>query len=241
MTTRSRILVAAILAVSASLAWAQTSSLYTDSAATPPVAPPPRGEPNGVVNRLSPAISQVSLTAVRLPEPRRFAMQDLVTIIVRESTENETDAKLDAKKDTNWNGAVSGWPGIRGVDDVFNMFLKTHMSQNPSVGVKFSNEFKGDGQNTRKDTFTSRITARIIDIKPNGLLVVEARKFIQTEKESLNMVLTGTCRKEDVATDNTVLSTQIYDLHLVKKHEGDVNDTVKKGVLTKVFDFLFNF
>ena len=60
-------------------------------------------------------------------------------------------------------------------------------------------------------------------------------------KERVNVVLTGTCRKDDVTIDNTILSTQIYDLRLIKEHAGEIRNATKKGLITKFFDALFNF
>ena len=51
------------------------------------------------------------------------------------------------------------------------------------------------------------MTATIIDIKPNGNLVFEARKQIRHDDEVSSMRLTGLCRSDDVTPDNSVLST----------------------------------
>ena len=88
---------------------------------------------------------------------------------------------------------------------------------------------------------TTRLTAKIIDIKPNGLLVVEARKHVQTDKETVSIVLTGTCRTEDVGTDNSILSTNLSDLRLIKNHEGEVKGATKKGLLTNLLEGFFAF
>jgi flagellar L-ring protein precursor FlgH len=111
----------------------------------------------------------------------------------------------------------------------------------PTVDLNYSNEFSGDGKYDRRDTFTARIQARIIDIKPNGNLVLEARKMVQSDKESMEIVMTGTARPDDVTTANTLLSTQLYDLNLVKKHTGELRQATKKGPLTKLFEILFPF
>ena len=190
---------------------------------------------------LSEAVASVSLAAVKPPEPRRFALQDLVTIIVRESTESDSSSKLDTKKDTTIDGEVSNWPGIRVLDMLTDQILKQNLSENPKLGLKFKNEFKGDGGYTRRDSMTTRVTARIIDIKPNGTLVLEARKFIQSDEESLEVVMTGVCRREDVSADNTIESTRLYDLRLTKSHGGELFKTTDKGVITKFFEMLFNF
>ncbi len=206
---------------------------------------PPQRRPamvNGVQDNLSPYISQTSISAVRLPEPRQFAMHDLVTIIVRESVEAGSESTLDTQKDTTLNGTISAFPSIR-LKDLANFQLQPSSMDdgNPQVNLNMSKEFQGEGEYERKDSFTTRITARIIDIKPNGSLVLEARKFIQSEDETVNVVLTGTCRTEDITVDNTILSTQVYDLRLVKDHKGELRGATKKGLITKFFEFLFNF
>ncbi len=241
----------------ASLTGAQSSSLFVNSAeeaaASPtsatssaPVAPAAAAtfdseNARGVENRLSPAIAQVSLTAVNVPEPRAFSVQDLVTIIVRESTEADSDASLDTSKSTKTDAGITAFPNL-GLDELIQFHLAGGPLTNPPrVKVDSNQDFKGEGEYTRRDTFTTRITARIIDIKPNGTMVLEARKHINSDKESLEMVLTGTCRKEDINADNTLLSTQIYDLRLDKKHTGEVRGASKKGVITKALELLFNF
>lgn len=203
------------------------------------MSPLPSGNSNQPASMLSPEIADVGLAVARMPEPRKFAVQDLVTIIVRESTEAGSESKLDAKKDSKHDAAVTAFPNVRLLQEFTNAIVTGGLASNPKASVSESQDFKGDGSYDRKDTFTTRITARIIDVKPNGTLVLEARKFIKSDKESLNMILSGTCRREDVTADNTVLSTQLYDMALVKDHKGQVKDAARKGWLTQFFDGLF--
>lgn len=214
---------------------AQPHAAPQASAAISPL-PAASGQPGSM---LSPEIAEVGLAVARMPEPRKFAVHDLVTIVVRESTEAGSESKLDAKKDSKHDATVSAFPNVRLLQEFTNALVVGGLAGNPKATVNESQDFKGDGSYDRKDTFTTRITARIIDVKPNGTLVLEARKFIKSDKESLNMILSGTCRREDVTTDNTVLSTQLYDLALVKDHKGQVKDASQKGWLTRFFDGLF--
>ena len=217
---------------------AQTSSLYVegDALSLQQIAT------SGVADRLSPQVSRMSLTAVRPPQPRQFSTHDLITIIVRESIENESESELETEKDFSLNGVISAFPDLRLKDLAdFQLGQSTLNDGNPEVNITLNRSFEGEGEYERKDTFTTRITARVIDIKPNGSLVLEARKFIQSDKESVNIIMTGTCRKEDVTPDNTILSTQIYDLRLEKQHDGELRKAVRKGLLTKLFEFIFSF
>jgi flagellar L-ring protein FlgH len=177
-----------------------------------------------------------------LPEPRTFAVHDLVTIVVRESTENDTKATLETEKETKLDGGIDAFPKFQ-LEDILNGQLgaSNFSKGKPQVGIDFKKEFEGDGTFKRKDTFTTRLTAKIIDIKPNGLLVLEARKHVQTDKETVSIVLTGTCRTEDVGGDNSILSTNLSDLRLTKNHEGEVKNATKKGLLTNLLEGFFAF
>lgn len=241
---RSTFFVALTVALAA-LAWphaaeAQTSSLYLEEVPAPPQGRKVRDPAR--LSRLSPAIVRVSLMAVPLPEPRQFILHDQVTIIIRESTENKSKSQLDTEKKINLNGEVGDFPQIIGVNDLANLILRNpRITNDPKLKLTYDNKYQTDGQMTRSDTFTSRMSARIIDIKPNGTLVLEGRTFIKTDGETLAMVITGTCRREDVSADNSVLSTQLFDLRLVKEHTGQLRKVNEKGLITRIFETLFNF
>jgi flagellar L-ring protein precursor FlgH len=237
----SRTNIALILLALAPSLRAQSSSLYVDDTGVQP--PPPLTMVAGQAppDRLSPAIARMSLAAVRLPEQHKFALQDLITIVIRESTESDSSSNLDTKKESNYDAAITSFPNLNLGELLQGQLNGSTLTNPPKVAINSKKDFKADGEAKRSDTFTSRVTARIIDVKPNGTLVLESRKFIKTDDESLELILTGTCRKEDVTIDNTVLSTQIYDLHLIKNHTGELRKGTKKGWLTKLFDGIVGF
>jgi flagellar L-ring protein precursor FlgH len=208
----------------------QTSSLYVPAVA---------GGAGGEVLLSS---RGASFASVSIPEPRQFGINDLLTIIIRESVESDSKANMDTEKKVDMQGEIAEFPDLQ-LRDLLQFRVKPGDTEGdrPTVDLSYNGKFEGDGDYKRKDTFTARITARVIDIKPNGTMVVEARKFVKSDDESLNIVLTGTCRREDVTSDNTVLSTQMYDLNLVKEHEGELRRATQKGWLTGLFEWLVPF
>ena len=181
-------------------------------------------------------IANTSLMAVAEPEPRTVKKHDLLTIIIREDSDFSSKGTSDLKKDTTLDA---------GFDDFVKLKLSNFELKGgglgatpPQVKLHGSREQKGDATVDRQDTFTARITAEVLDVKPNGTLVVQARKHIKTDEEEQEFILTGICRAEDIQVDNTLLSTQIFDLSLQKNHKGAVRDTNKRGLLTKLLDFI---
>ncbi len=211
-----------------------SSSLYV--AQEQPAYRAPGEEPS----TLSPAIAQNSFYAVQVPEPRQFAQNDLVTVIIRESFKTDLKASLETKKDTKVDGEITDFIDVNKLLEAI-VEPNTFSNGNPAVGVNFSKDWNGDGDYSREESMTGRMTARVADVKPNGTLVLEARQTMINDKEEVAVVLTGTCRAADVTIDNTVLSTELYDLHLDKQHKGSLKETTRKGLITKIFDALFAF
>ncbi len=224
--------------VCADLTIAQSSSIYKRSF-QPPQVRPMRG------GRSSPMFASVaasSISAVRLQQPRTFSINDLITIVIHESVQSDSDASLDTEKSFEMDGKISSFPNLRLSDLVdFQLGPSSMKRGQPQLGLEFESTFEGDGQRRRRDTFTARITGRVIDVKPNGTLVVEGRKYLKTDKETTTLLITGTCRPQDVTAGNTILSTQLYDLHLTAEHGGELRKASKKGLLTKLFELIFNF
>ncbi len=189
---------------------------------------------------VNPYMQQTSYAAVTLPEPRRFAVHDLVTIIVREASSATVEGELSTEKEVSMDGKVTA------MIDLLQL-LETRVdpaplaSGSPGVNLEYDREFEGEGDYARKDEVITRLTGRVVDVKPNGTLSLEARTDIRNDDEVMTIKVTGYCRAEDVAVDNTILSTQMYDLRVLKQHEGEIRKASKKGVITKVLEFLFNF
>ncbi len=185
------------------------------------------------------ALYGVSLYAIQPPEPRLFHENDLITILVVETASMKRDQKTTADKDYSLD-TVRIYP-----PDLFNYLI---LNGNPAqvnpldpFSVNHGSEFEGDGKYERKDTVQTRVTARVLEVKPNGTLLLEARSTVQTDGEVQTFILSGLCRSEDVSPANTVQSSQIYNLTFEAHHEGMISDVNKKGVFTQALDLIFNF
>jgi len=177
--------------------------------------------------------ANVSLFAVPEPQPRTLKKHDLVTIIVREESASKSEGTTDLKKEADLDARLeefiklSGGLTGGGVTDPI-----------PSIKASANRNFKGEATVDRTDSLIFRITAEVIDVKPNGTLVLQAKQRIKSDDEEQTFVLSGVCRAEDVTPDNTVLSTQMFDKDLSKSHTGAVRDTTKRGILSKLLDLL---
>lgn len=201
---------------------------------------PPREvvDENGIADPQAP-LRAYSLLLVEAPRPRTFQVHDKITIIISQSSSQSAKEKTDLKKDASLKAGVRQFPDLMALLDGR---IETD-NGSPIVGVdgSGSTKWKGDGTYERSDRFTDRITATIIDVKPNGVLMLEAKRTVEKNQEKQILVLSGEVRREDVTAQNTVQSSQLADLALIVKNEGQVAENAQKGWITNLFDAVFSF
>ncbi len=213
---------------------AQTSSLgarQREEDAGKPIQLPTREAPARPRNYV---YEQFALTAEKPILPKTFKPGDLVTIIIREQRKWEADADLETKKQFDIKSQLDAF--FKPIDG--GLGATTFDRGKPNVNYRFDQKLKSEGDSQRQDRLTTRLTARIIDVKPNGLLVLEGRAAIKHDEEFSEITLTGICRKEDVSADNSVLSTQIADKVLHIENEGALRASASRGWITKLLDLL---
>lgn len=228
---------ALILFCCGSSTFAQTSSLSgrkREADAGRPLAALPR---HLVERRGNPVLERYSWVAVEPLKPATFEIGDLVTVIVREQRRYKAEAEFESEKEFTLNSQV----------DAFLKFTNGGLGATgfqrgrPNIGYRFSQESEGEAESERKDRLTTRITARIIDVKPNGTLVLEAKDEIGNDEEISTITLTGICRKEDVTANNTVLSTQVANKSIRIVNQGRLSKATRRGWLAKLFDAISPF
>jgi flagellar L-ring protein precursor FlgH len=179
--------------------------------------------------------SQVSFFAVPEAQPKTLKVHDLVQIIVQEQSEITSKGTNNMTRDSELDAKVNNFVKL----DIAKLkVMGLQPTINPEINLSGIRSFQGQGEVDRSDSFTARITAEVVDVKPNGTCVLQARKRIKTDEEEQQFILTGICRVEDITADDTVISTQLYDLALQKNHKGDVRQATKRGSLGKLLDVL---
>lgn len=99
-----------------------------------------------------------------------------------------------------------------------------------------SNEYTGGGEAKTSQTIATRAAVQVIDVLPNGNLVVEGLREISFSKERQFVALRGLVRAYDILPDNTVLSSNMADARVEIVSEGTLTDAQKKGWLLRLND-----
>ncbi len=237
-------LLAVVLFFSAAEAWAQSSSIYLGAIEkTRQAAEQAKGKNQSAstgasdVDRtkpLNPELEKVSLFAVQTRPPNEFRVHDLISVIVRELKAYESDSLLRTKRDFTIETKIDGF--LRTLNG--HLAAASFTDGKPSIDFSLETQLNSRGDAERNDKLTFRLTAEIIDIKPNGLLVLSGKEKIIVDEEVQFMRFTGTCRSRDVTADNTILSTQVFDQVIDIQHKGAVRDVAKRGWLLRLFEWL---
>lgn len=242
---KTALTISVLLLAPATWALAQSSSLYLASeaqkakqaaATTQPAA---NGSLRADAGATAPqqagrntAVIQSSLTSVSVPEPKVMQVNDLVGVIVRYRLRHESDSKL--KQESKWdaNAELAAWFRIHDR----KLQQQQFRGGTPEVDFKADNKLDNKGKSDRNDVFETRLQSKVIDIKPNGNLIIVAWSHMQIDDENQYLRLTGECRKDDIAPDNTVTSDKVFALDVQTMNEGSVRDAIKRGWFKELMD-----
>ena len=211
---------------------AMAQSLFQDG----PETPPARADGDRSAHE---SIYATSLYAVKPPDPRQYKENDLITIEVAEISNIKREQTIGLDKTYENDAALATLTLLKQFIELRAPITNTRAR--PATIANVETTFEGEGEYERKEKITARITARVLEVKPNGALLLEARTTIETDEEKQTILLAGLCRSEDVTERNTISSSQLYDLTLNIQHEGQMKDNSKKGLVPRVLETIFNF
>lgn len=195
---------------------------------------------SAVESRESPKIptnavySEHSWISVPPIKPRTYRVGDLITIIVREVRDFEAEADAIDNVRMTYQAEVDAFLKFTGGGIGAAAFRRGK----PTVDYNFINRQTRQGDSEREDSLTMRLSGTIIDVKPNGVLVIEAKARIRHDEELSVLSVTGSCRKEDITADNTILSTQVADKTVSIKNVGSVRAATSRGWALRLLDWL---
>lgn len=158
---------------------------------------------------------------------------DILTVVISESVAQQSSQSTKSNKSSNIDAGISQFiypAALSGIG--------THGGALPSTKIAGKNDFAGGGEISNTQSLSGRAAVLVTDVLPNGNLVIEGVRRVTFSGETQHLVLHGVVRPDDIAPDNTVISSSIADARLEFLSEGDLTSASKKGWLSKLYESL---
>lgn len=227
-STQALLLVAAWCAA-VTAAPGQDSSLYSRENA--------RGEkfPTAPARRDSSdlTLGELSWIYVPTPPPREIQKHDIVSVRVDMLARMQSDGELRRRKNGQYDGRLNDWITLDGL-----RWIKPspQTDGDPRVRGQLRSDYLTLGELQTSESLTFNIAAEVVDIRPNGNLVLEGHATARVNEEVWTVMLSGLCRPESIGANNVVLSRDIINLNIRKVETGSVAAGYQRGWFQKIFD-----
>jgi flagellar L-ring protein precursor FlgH len=163
---------------------------------------------------------------------------DILTITVVEESKGAKQADTSTGKDKSLEGSFN-FAGIK---------TGNNSTKNP-VGAfsfgpyqgQYKNEFAGKGSTSRTDSMSAYMSATVVDILPNGNLLIRGSRWTKVNDEMQQTVLEGIVRPIDISRNNTIQSQNIAEAKIFLVGKGPVSKHQKPGWLSQFIDAVLPF
>jgi len=172
------------------------------------------------------SIYRTGLGAQALFEDRRPRyLGDILTILVSENINASKNSAADASRTGSANSTVGLVPKL------FGGLISS--DQDADAGGKNIMSAKG-GANAR-NTFNGVITVTVVEVLPNGNLLVSGEKQMLINQGTEFIRFSGVVNPRTVSANNTVPSTQVADARIEYSAKGYIDEAQNMGWLQRFF------
>jgi len=166
---------------------------------------------------------------------RAYSVGDLITIDVAESSSLAASQNTVRSRQSDIENAVSQFLFA-------NSKLGSHNGGLPGTQIETQNSSQGGGSIANTQELKGRVSVVVIDVLPNGVLVLEGARMVTFSGESYYAVLKGMVRQEDIGFGfkdglryrNIVSSQYIADAQIEFVAKGSLNDAQKQSWYQKL-------
>jgi len=163
---------------------------------------------------------------------RAMRPHDLISVVVDESLAASTDGSVKNSRASNANSGLSGLIGTLHSGNA----MQNLINQNSASGLT------AQGTSASNSSLTTTLGGQVVEVLPNGMLVIEAARQVEFAQQVQTITLRGLVRPEDISQENKVLSTAISSLEVQVRGKGIINDyTHRQNALARFLQWALVF
>jgi flagellar L-ring protein FlgH len=191
-----------------------------------------RAEDLGAPESLGSTWSDTGRLARLSSDTRAFQIHDLIAVVVSENVAAETDGTVKGSRASAANSQITA---------LLNAFSSSSAVAN-LLNQTSSKSLNATAQSINNSTLTTTLGGEVVEVLPNGVLVIQAARQVQFSQETQTIILRGLVRPEDVSPQNQVLSTAISSLELEVRGKGILDDyTHRPNFIVRALESLLVF
>ncbi|MGC3964921.1 MAG: flagellar basal body L-ring protein FlgH [Rhodocyclaceae bacterium] len=178
-----------------------------------------------IVNRG--AIYQASNAIMLFEEPVARYVGDVLTIELAESMKSSSKTTTTTSKEgsaaAKGPGALASMTGI--LKELFNIDADTSASA----------KFEGTGKTETTDSLSGTLAVTVVDVLPNGNLMVGGDKRMSLSGNMTTLRFTGVVRRRDIQQGNVISSKKVADARIEQVGRGVIADANTLGWMQRLF------
>ncbi|MEO6924414.1 MAG: flagellar basal body L-ring protein FlgH [Bryocella sp.] len=147
-------------------------------------------------------------------DDRASRPHDLISVVVTENLSASMTGTVANSRQSSANSQISSLIGA----------LKTSNALQNLINQSSAKALAAKGDSETSSSLNTTLGGQVVEVLPNGMLVIEAARQVEFNQQTQTIVLRGLVRPEDISQQNQVLSTAISSLELEVKGKGIIND-----------------
>ena len=164
---------------------------------------------------------------------RAARIGDILTVKVRVDDQASFDNRSSSKRKSARSAGISN---IGGLETSVARVMPNAFDPSKLVGIDSETDRNGSGTVNRSETLNTLVAATVVQVLPNGHLVIQGRQEVRVNYERRDLVIAGIVRPEDVESDNTIDSTKIAEARISYGGNGELTSVVKPRLADKVLE-----
>ena len=163
---------------------------------------------------------------------------DILTVVLDIKDKAELDNETERTREAD-EGA--GLNSLLGYETDLAQVLPEEVNNGSLVGANSESSHKGSGSIDREEKIKMKLAATIMQILPNGNMVVQGRQEVRVNFEKRILEFAGVIRPQDITIDNTISYDKVAEARVSYGGKGQITDMQQPRYGQQVYDVLFPF
>lgn len=169
---------------------------------------------------------------------RARSLGDIMTIVIEISDEASINNSSNRARSGSEDLSV---PNLLGIPQILNKSLPDGADLNSAVGLSSSSSSSGNGSVSRNEEITLRVAATVVDVLPNGHMVVQGNQEVRVNFELRDLQVAGIVRPEDISRRNEITYDKIAGARISYGGRGQISDVQQPRAGQQLVDSILPF